>query len=475
MRFNRRVLLRTAAAGTAALVFGGCGRRSAPERADVVVIGAGLAGLNAARILEAQGAAVIVLEASQRAGGRVETRFDLPGSPELGAADIGVIYARILDAAKELGLELVPWPPGVPGYWFHVGGQEFTAEQWPTLEINPLDGELRDINPAGLLRRFLPRPNPLPDLSAWMRDEFAALDIPFGQYLSEQGAPASATPLLSIGNQFDSLNAESALWKLRGIKFSMLSVSQAMAKQVPIRQFIRGGMSRLTDEMASSLRREVRFGHGVTAINNDRDAIEVICENGAGFRADLAICTLPLPVLRGISIRPALPPPVARAVRDIPYGAATSVVLQIREPYWEVDGMPPNIWTDLPLQRGFVNPSPSGGDDHLWIFNTGPSDLSRRDWTDAQIGSYVVEQLNRVRPSTKGRVELAAVRAFTRDPMTLGTYASRAPGQISEFRNVFSAPVDRIVFAGEHTAELNSGMEGAMESGERAALAISTL
>jgi len=70
-------------------------------------------------------------------------------------------------------------------------------------------------------------------------------------------------------------------------------------------------------------------------------------------------------------------------------------------------------------------------------------------------------------------LELSGVRAWTRDPYVLGTYAARAPGQIKQFGNVLTEPVDRLLFAGEHTAERYAGMEGAMESAERAATLIS--
>jgi monoamine oxidase len=127
------------------------------------------------------------------------------------------------------------------------------------------------------------------------------------------------------------------------------------------------------------------------------------------------------------------------------------------------------MWTDLPIERAFINPSTIGDGQHLWVFTTGPADLSRRGWSDAEIAEFVVRELGRVRPSTIGRVEPVGVRAWTRDPTTLGTYAARAPGQIKRFGQLFSEPAGRLIFAGEHTAEQNLGIEGAMESGEHAA------
>ncbi|MEE4186243.1 MAG: NAD(P)/FAD-dependent oxidoreductase, partial [Gammaproteobacteria bacterium] len=299
------------------------------------------------------------------------------------------------------------------------------------------------------------------------------LDIPYGDYLQSLGAPAAALPLLAIGAQLGSLDAESALWKLHGIKFSMDSMASAMAQKLPFRQYVPGGMSRLTDAMAASLAAEVRLNTAVTGIENRPDGVTVSAGNGRRYAADFAICTLPLPVLRSVPLSTPLPATAAAAVREIPYGRATSVVLKVLDPYWEADGMPPNLWTDTVLQRAFLNPSPTGEGQHLWVFNTGDDDLSQRDWSDAEIGDYVLQQINALRPSTTGRLEVGAVRTFTRDPLVGGTYASRAPGQVKRFKNVLADRFDRLVLAGEHTAGLNSGMEGAMESGERAALVVS--
>jgi monoamine oxidase len=377
-----------------------------------------------------------------------------------------------MDTATTLGLGLTPWPAGLPEYWFHLHGRAFTAGEWPTLDVNPLAGDLRSVLPAAVASRFMPRPNPLPDLGAWLQGEYQGLDVPLGRFLRDNGAPDAAMPYIEMGNQFDSLDDTSALWQLRAAKFASLSMESALASKSPFRYFINGGTSRLTDAMAASLKSPVRLGHDVVAIDNSADGVTAECGNGHRFRALTAICAVPLPVLRKIAISPVLPGRAAEAVASIPYGSATSVVLHVKDRFWEVDGMPPNIWSDLPVQRAFLNPSPTGEGEHLWVFTTGRADLARRGWPDDELGRFVLAELNRVRPSTRGRLEVAGVRSFTRDPLTLGTYASRAPGQIRRFGNVLSEPSGRLYFAGEHTAVLNSGMEAAMESGERAALAM---
>ncbi len=466
MTVSRRDFLAGSAGGAATFALAGCGGEPAT---DVIVIGAGLAGLHAARLLEKQGARVTVLEASNRVGGRVETLFDAEGTPEMGAADVGTVYTRILATVEELGLQVKPWPGGMPSYWFHFQGQGFTADQWPELAINPFEGKRRKVNPSGVAQAFMPRPNPLPDLGAWLQAEFTEYDVPYGRFLAERGASEEALKYALIGQQYDSLDDLSTLWMLRAGRFTLTSMETAFAQGKPIRYFVDGGMGRLTNAMAASLRGDVRLNHRVTAIEHSKSDVKVTCENGEQLRARFVICTAPFTIVRNIAITPMLPPLMAEAIQQIPYGQATSVILNISGRYWEEDGLPANMWTDLPIERAFINPSTTGDGEHLWVFTTGAGDLARRGLTDDEMGEFVISELNRVRPSTVGRLETVGVRSWTRDPTTLGTYAARAPGQITRYGRLFAEPAGRLVFAGEHTAELNLGIEGAMESGEAAA------
>jgi monoamine oxidase len=90
----------------------------------------------------------------------------------------------------------------------------------------------------------------------------------------------------------------------------------------------------------------------------------------------------------------------------------------------------------------------------------------------ARAAQEIIDFLAAVRPSTKGAIEPVKVVSWQRDPFAGGIYSAWKPGQITRYGSVIAKPHGMVHFAGEHTAMLNRGMEGAMESGERAALEV---
>ena len=113
---------------------------------------------------------------------------------------------------------------------------------------------------------------------------------------------------------------------------------------------------------------------------------------------------------------------------------------------------------------------PSGS--YIWVYVNGAASVRLRDRTDAEITDIMIRDLSAARPSMQDRVEPIAVVNWSANPFARGTFAFRAPGQIAAYGNVAASVHGRIHFGGEHTAELLSGLEGAMESGERAALEV---
>ena len=463
---RRRTLKLLGSAGAAAALPASLSSCSRPgPDAQVIVIGAGLSGLNAAFLLEQQGVDVLVLEGSERIGGRVYTHRDGDSYVDTGGSELSVkSYARVLDMIERLDIPLLPWAGTGIEFAYHIGGQTVSQADWPNSPANKIVGPARNAPPPFLSGVVLPRPAPLSHTGEWLDAAAAEYDVPFGEFLRESGTDAEALRLIEANLESDSLDDVSLLWRIRLQKFNEVSGGLGDLRNVE------GGMGRLTDGMAGLLKGDIRLNTEITAIGTRSDGVEIQDATGRTWRAQFAICTIPLPLLRRVRIDPGLSPRQAAAVAKTPYGHHTDVFMNIREPYWEVDGLPSSMWTDTSI--GLVLRMSWGDIGYLWLPINGPANRPWRDKSDDEIMQGVMAELNRIRPSTVGRVEPLTVQNWSRAPWTRGHLAYMAPGQITEFGGALSQPHGRLHFAGEHTSQMAVGMEGAMESGERAAVDI---
>jgi monoamine oxidase len=445
--------------------------RAARLDADVVVIGAGLSGLQAAVILQDEGADVLVVEGNDRVGGRVWSLDNVPGKPEAGGAEIGPGYARMHAMIARLGgIGLSRWLKyhADRSFALYEGDRLYSLAAWQDSPANRFSAaERKRFGPGGpfdVAMTYLPVPSPLPGLESWLDPEAAALDLPLDQYLRQRGASEEALRFAATTVPADSIPSMSALFMLRSMRFM-----QEMGPLDGLQVFDQG-TSRVPEGMAALLKREVRTRAPVAGLRTLDDCAEVLLADGTVLRAERIICTVPLPALRGLGIEPALPPLQAEAVKSTPYGSALSIFFAIKEPFWEQDGLPPSTWSRSAFGKAFVRSSPRG--QHLWFHKSGIAGLPLKGLTDAEIRQAATAELHEARPSTKGRVEATAVVNWNASPWVRGHLAHRGPGQVTALGHVVARPHGRIHFAGEHTAVTMMGMEGAMESGERAAVEV---
>lgn len=477
---SRRQALALLGAGGLTIATGAdAAARSARSRldADVIVIGAGLAGLQAAILLQDEGARVVVVEARERVGGRVHTLDQVDGRPESGGTEVGSGYARTLSMIDRIGgLAMHRWADTVQlQFALAVRGQLMTPGQWDTSDLNdlpPAERRSGGMGPFALSQTTLPRPSPLEDLDSWLDPRHAALDVPFDQYLRGRGVSDAALRYLDMTLSTDGTRTVSALWQLRAARLSPQMGS------IDSLRTISAGMSRLPEAMRGLLRGDVLLGAPVAAIRDRGDHVEVVMRPPSTargrqrlrLRAARVICTVPLPVLRRIAIEPGLPPLQRAAVEQVPYTRGLSVFFEVSRPYWELDGLPASTLAAGPLGRVFRYSYPGGH--YLWNFRAGLSARGYEQLADLDAGERALREFIAARPSVAGAIRPVAVVNWDRDPWTRGHLPYRAPGQVVRFGDVLRQPHGRVHFAGDHTAVLMNGMEGAMESGERVALEV---
>jgi monoamine oxidase len=237
---------------------------------------------------------------------------------------------------------------------------------------------------------------------------------------------------------------------------------------------IAGGNQRLPEAMAKKLKNEPQLGNTIFGIRNVPQGVEVVTSEGKVHRGRFAIVTVPFAALRSVRFDPVLPPLQAEAIDLLGYATAFQAHFVAKRPFWLEDGLPANMWTDGPAGRFaalYYDEDPNKVTTFLAFVNGAQGErLDRMD--PARASKEIIDFLARVRPSTRGAIEPVKTVSWQRDPFAGGIYSAWKPGQVTRYASVVGKPHGSIHFAGEHTALLNRGMEGAMESGERAALEV---
>lgn len=483
MTLTRRAFLRHAALAVPAAAL--LPRLDLPAMAQspprkVIVAGAGLAGLAAAWELVQLGHDVTVLEAQLRPGGRVWTLRE-PFSDglyaEAGATSFGDNYRHLLRYAKAFDIPVVsPKPPAKPLKMVeHLRGRrvEIQAGQptdWP-VELGP---EEKGLAVSALFQKYLGSIGKElgdPAGPAWPIESFAGLDrMTLAEFLKSRGASEGAIHLLSINTPFGYGWSEvSALHRL----VSDLALFQAGG--LAATRFLEGGSDRLPNAFARALRERIWYGAAVRSIRQEPGKVTVVVRQGELERtleADRLVCAVPVPALRRIAVEPALSPAKRQAVERLEYLPVTRVFVQTRRRYWAERGYTGLSGTDLPIQLVAEHPFLRAEDQTRGILEChmkGPEAerVGALD-PDAQV-AFAVENLEKLHPGIRDQVEGGVAVSWHEDPWAGGGYAWWKPGQLTGWLPDLARPEGRIHFAGEHTSVLARTLEGALESGNRAA------
>jgi monoamine oxidase len=473
---NRRTLLK--AIGAASLAAAAPRYLRAQNKSDVLIIGAGLSGLAAAMLLEEAGLSVRVIEGRDRIGGRVLSYRSIPGNPEAGGTAFGPGYARLVNTANALGVELIDITPITP-YFFQrelVLDDEFiSASAWPNHALNPFPDTAREMMPWMYLPMLLGRTNPLKTTDAWLAPENAHLDVSLHEFLRGLGQSDATIDIAYNTNPSwgSSSHDISALMPLFAYAFTGMQRKLAAGGKV-MGYTARGGNQAIPEAMANALKSEVLLQQTVTGIRSDNSGAEVHCDDGTIYKADQVISSVPCSVLRRIRIDPLLTGPQARAVSTLDSQVINQLHIVPKKSFWEDDGRNPNMFTNS--LSGMVVAEHKGAQPEdvtsltAWVRGQYAGWMDQIDEREAV--AAVIADIERLRPAAKGQLEVVEYKSWYRDRFSAGDWAVWKPGQVSAFAAEISKPHGRIHFCGEHTAVSNRGMEGAMESGERVALEV---
>lgn len=478
MNLNRRRFL---AAGTAALAYPVIGQfgRAQSYNCDVVVVGAGLSGLNAARHLEMEGVRVCVVEARERIGGRVLTLNGMNGIHEAGGQGIGLGYARMVSTADELDLLSPESRPRAAvlrqrSSALYINDQTFsTKEAWASSEENPFVGENRNLFPSELARSLIGKLNPLEAAEDWLKPKHASDDIPLRQVFAAAGLNERALTLTTDTNPSygDGGNAISALMHFFNSAWIKRQFAFLEPGQTPFAT-IKGGNQRIPEGMANLLKGPVRTGFVLKHVDHNQSGVTLTSTNGQNIRAKHAIFTLPTPAMQKVRFSPSLPDLRGEAIQTLPYSRVYQGFFAIEKPFWESDGLPMTYWTDTLAARQFTLPGEDGAPAYVQTWSTGLAAKALDAMPREQALKTLLDDIHKIRPATKGAIRPVRIWSWQQEAFSGGTYVAWGPGHITKYAEAYAQPHENLFFAGEHTSRLDRGMEGAMESGERVAFEI---
>jgi monoamine oxidase len=424
---------------------------------SVLVAGAGLAGLSAARELRKRGAAVTVVEARDRVGGRVLTwrePFLRDEHAEAGGDLIDESQTEICRLIADMRLRTAKILPG--GFTSvrrngRLGGkrawEDLGKRLQPEIRAFRVSEQRWDGGVAASLApqsvehwlRRIRAPETLEDVAIGLRGFFLADPVDLS--------------LLALADQFADDGAPGGEKMFR----------------------IMGGNDRLPDLLAQSLGSRLRLQTILRRVTQTEAGVTTALESNGRVdeaRFDYLVCALPATTVRDVVFQPALPDSQQRAAAELKYGAATKTALQFDRASWRKRGKPRAWGTPLPIgavwdgneeQRGSI----------LTLLAGGGASAATRQMLAAEGPSRLIRELSWI------NLKSAELNAWTtisweNERWSRGGYAFFDTQFSPSLRYWLARPFGRVVFAGEHTSLRWQGyMNGAVETGLRAAEEIS--
>ena len=436
---------------------------------DVCVIGAGFAGLTAARRLAQASRDVVVLEARPRVGGRVWTEPSATGVPlDLGGTFIGPMHDRIHTLIEEMGAET---------HRTYVAGDSILATGGT---VKRYRGDVPRISPVALvaagaaIKRLESMAKTVPVDAPWDATRAHRWDGQtcatwLARVPSREGRELLATTVRAL---FCCSEAEVSLLDLLFLIRSAGGLTPLMTVEGGYQhEQVVGGMQSVVDAMAADLGPSLVLDSPVSAIARRGSRYDVVGSGGV-VSCRHVVVALP-PALAGhIRFEPALPGERALLLSTLPAGTEIKCIAVYDEPFWRADGVSgASAATDALIEVTLDTSPPDGSAGVLAGYCAGPKARALAAMTADERKRVLIDTLvTRFGPKARDVVEHRDV-AWWDEEWTRGCSMSHfPPGVLTGYGRLLRQPIDGIHWAGTETASVSHGaIDGAVRSGERVA------
>lgn len=442
---------------------------TAAREADVCIVGAGLAGLTAARRLSQSGRSVVVLEARDRVGGRVWTQTTTDGVPvDMGGCFVGPNHERMHALAKEMGAST--FKTNVEGdYVIATGGK-----------VRRYRGDIPRLSPVALasagqaIARMSAMARRVPVDAPWearRATDWDALSV--AAWLSPTRVPTKvarelvdATVRACFCCDLSEVSLLNWLFLARsagGVEALMTVAGGYQDAQVE------GGVGRIPDAMAAELGDAVVLDAVVSAVSQDADRVTVSSAAGT-VTARRVVLALPRALAAGIRFDPALPGDHVLLLHQIPAGTEVKTVAIYDEPFWRSDGMcGATVALDDQIEVTLDTTQPGHHYGVMATYAAGPP--ARALWRlgeDGRRDALLTMLVTRFGARAASPREILEVN-WAEERWTRGCSMGHFPtGVLTQYGHCLREPVGRIHWAGTETATVSYGaLDGAVRSGER--------
>ena len=480
---NRRTLLKAGLAGAAtAGVFAGRsagastkaaaqgGQRpplGASRRQKVLVLGAGAAGLTAALSLQQRGHEVTLIEYQNRIGGRLwSLPLEAGQFTEAGAGHFSADMPLVLSLIRRYQLPLVTINDGSPRYLFDgQSADAFKLLSWPwALNTH----ERRSTVPAILGHYLVSQGIELNSVLDPQWPDAATIakydNVTLAQILREAGASEAFLRMLQAhaGCPYGTSSA--------------LGVLSSVAYQFNAKAYFRvaGGNDRIARSMAKEFKGTLVLDAPVTAIDQSGSGVSVTVKDGRVFRADQIISTIPFSVIQDIKMTPGLSSGKLRMIKEMGWADAFKGVVQTTEPTWMRQGNFgwPMAGSDRPWERVIdITGDEQGQYGNLFFYLYGKEIDPVKALPQDQRTASLLRQFRNDLPGLIDQVVTTRSVLWSEQPWVKAAFGGPGLGGAWMIKE-WSKPEGRLHFAGDFTTMKSGWVEGAIESGLRAARAI---